>query len=453
MTSEALILFRLLGQLPDGLMLTDTQLFIDDRSFEAQEALIGVGLAFETSARIDLLPPIRDYARRNYLPNDDCPPDWPDKVLLLVEHIGRGDENSKFDSFILNLHSDLNNIESAFEHRLKSNDNCKTLRLALIGFRNILTIASRRSSIFDKFAERFEGEHEGPELGLCLKLSADIGFHSGDLDNAARKYAKASHIFAKLGDINWEANTLSSLGDIERIRGNTDSAEDLYLEAISRFRQIGGKLGEANCLSRLGRIEFVRLNFEESKKWHYKSLAVYEELDTTHGKMISWLAIGEAEFFHREYEESEKHLDFARELAIQIGDRRSQAMCLRYLGDIALDGGNLESAENYFQRTLQPEAQDSWPTILVHGLKQLGCIEIRRNSRRLAEQYWLRAERILNDTGDMRQKADFLVWTGIAESNYGIPENGLAQYQRALSLYTELGASAEMSRCRDLIGP
>jgi Domain of unknown function (DUF4062) len=67
-------LFALLGQCPSGLAPKDRTVLLGEAAFAAEDGLVAVGLGYHRGPRLDLLPPVRDYARRR------CPPAEADAV-------------------------------------------------------------------------------------------------------------------------------------------------------------------------------------------------------------------------------------------------------------------------------------------------------------------------------------------------------------------------------------
>ena len=58
------------------------------------------------------------------------------------------------------------------------------------------------------------------------------------------------------------ANSLQSLGDLERRIGKTDEAAQLYTQAIQIYRGEGATLGLANSLKSLGDLESDRTRID-----------------------------------------------------------------------------------------------------------------------------------------------------------------------------------------------
>lgn len=440
-------LFRLLGQLPDELAHFDIQRFLGRDYLAAVESIIAVGLGFEAQGRINILPPIREYSRHHHPPTGDDADSWPDKILVLAEQVGRGNEQSAEDLLFSSLRDDLNNIEAAFNWRLTRDDDCDELRLSFFGFRNLLTVFSKKSDIFTKFASHFRLIDNKYAEAIYLKLSGDIDFHFGSMEIAKSQYDSALRIFTASGSITHEANTLASLGDIETSRGNLEGSGSFYLDARSRFRQLRDKLGEANCLARIARIHFLRNQFEVAKSKTLEALGIYEDLDNTYGKSIARLAIGEAEFFLRDFEESARSLDTARLLSFQVGDERNQAKCLRYLGDIALECGQFVKSEEYFLRVVTPQGKVSWKYLFIYALNKLGELQCRKYQFEAAEAYWNQGLEVFGET-DFERKSAFLFDNAHSVAAYGEPALASSKLIQAIALFEKAGDENGIQKCR-----
>lgn len=450
MSPDAELLFRLLGQLPDGLTHYDIQTYLGDDHLLAEETLLAVGLAIETPNRIDLLPPIRDYARRYYPPDGIYAKAWPDNILFLAGYVGTGAETSEDDPLFLRLQGDLNNIEAAFQKCLMTQGDYNWVRLSIMGYKNLLIAASKRSNIFSQFAERFEKDGNRIAEGICLKMCGDIFFHFSEYDIAKDKYIDALEIFNQEENITFQANTLASLGDIENFYKRFENSEELYLDARSRFRQIGDKLGEANSISRLGRIAVNQEFFEKARELHNEALAIYEKIDTTHGVAISWLSIGYINMILQDYESAENNIDCARSRFIVIGDTRSQSTCLRYLGDIALAQNDLIKSEKYYRRIITPYAQLSWKENLIHALIQLGVIELHKENYDISENHWSNAIEMIGNN-NLVQKADFLIYIALNIVTHAGADMASTKYEQALTIFEKLGDTKGIEKCQTFL--
>ncbi len=89
-TTDAHRLFAILGQCPAGLAPSDRIALLGDAAFTAEEALCGTGLAYlRADHRLDLLPPVRDHARRARPPTGADATAWYQHFLHRTETEGR----------------------------------------------------------------------------------------------------------------------------------------------------------------------------------------------------------------------------------------------------------------------------------------------------------------------------------------------------------------------------
>jgi hypothetical protein len=82
LNEESKRLFRVLGQLPSGISRKDRDKL--KFGFDDVNALLSVGLAYERDGRLDLLPPVRDYARRHKEPIGEDARRWREYYIDLA---------------------------------------------------------------------------------------------------------------------------------------------------------------------------------------------------------------------------------------------------------------------------------------------------------------------------------------------------------------------------------
>jgi hypothetical protein len=213
MTETSHRLFRLLGQLPAGIVAEDRdELFLGTDGFDGQDALRRIGLAVERSNRLDLLSPIRDHARSHHAPR---PPDdtaWPKRYLDLARS-GETIGNAAGAGVVTRLEPEFSNIVAAIRAVLATGRRDEAMA-ALKGFGCLTYFASLPAPVLSDLAES------------CRTA----------------------------GDVQGEANCIQSLGDIALTRSDHDAARKAYEDALPLYRKVGDVLGEANCIAELERL-------------------------------------------------------------------------------------------------------------------------------------------------------------------------------------------------------
>jgi class 3 adenylate cyclase len=107
-------LFALLGQLPAGMANEDREELLGDDAFKAKQQSMSVGLAYQPSQdRLDLLPPIRDFARRHWQPIESDAVAWRHHYLRLVAQHGRQIGTRSGAEAVARLRAEVANLDAA----------------------------------------------------------------------------------------------------------------------------------------------------------------------------------------------------------------------------------------------------------------------------------------------------------------------------------------------------
>ncbi len=210
-------LFRLLGALPAGMAREDRAALLGDDATEAARQLLAIGLAVSAEGRLDLLPPVRGWARQRAPATEAETDRWCRHYLALLTALGPRIGATGGAQAVTRLTPEVANLEAAFA--AASGDRPPVAVDAAYGLGELL---------------RFTG------LGRAAPLEA--------LAQACRA----------ADDLRGEANCIRSLGDIALMRSQHDAARAAYEQALPLYRQVGDVLGEANCIRSLGDIALRR---------------------------------------------------------------------------------------------------------------------------------------------------------------------------------------------------
>jgi hypothetical protein len=69
---------------------------------------------------------------------------------------------------------------------------------------------------------------------------------------ASTRHTAALAAARRLGDRLGEANALTDLGEMRRLRGDSSGAAEALEEALNIYRELGSRHGQANALTDLG---------------------------------------------------------------------------------------------------------------------------------------------------------------------------------------------------------
>jgi tetratricopeptide (TPR) repeat protein len=322
-------LFRLLGQLPAGIADVDRLVLLGGEALAAREEVQGLGLAFIRAGRLDLLPPVREHARREYDPPSDNEA-WLRHYLSMIENLGTLVGTAGGIEAIQRLSPELPNIEAAVDRALggvnlsaavaASHGLSRTLRLTGLGSPRILIA----------LAEACASSNDPTGEASCLKGLADLALIRSDLGVAWSTYEDALQLYRRVGDVFGEANCIRSQGEISLRREHYDAAYSQYEAAMWLFRRMGDVEGEGNCLLGLGNIAFSQSVYDVANA-HYRAGLEY----------FRWNGSGHVV---------------------------AEAGCLAGLGRVALANRDLKEARVHFEEALEmfERAQSVYNIALAH---------------------------------------------------------------------------------------
>jgi tetratricopeptide (TPR) repeat protein len=277
-------LFRLLGQLPAGLVPEDRDALLGgDDAFEAEERLHRVGLAIERPNRLVLLSPIREHARFHHPPHSPDDTAWYAYFLGLTHQLGSIIGTWAGEGIIARLVPELGNVEAAIRAALTATDRQKAME-ALDGLGRLTYIAALPSPALAELAAACRAEDDVLGEANCIRRLGDIALARSDHDAARKAYEDALPLYRQVGDVLGEANCIRRLGDIALARSDHDAARKASEDALPLYRQVGSVLGEANCIQSLGDIALARSDHDAARKAYEDALPLFRQVGSVLGE-------------------------------------------------------------------------------------------------------------------------------------------------------------------------
>ena len=356
LTSAGHRLFRLLGQLPAGLLAEDRDELLGDAGFDAEEALLRIGLAIERDNRLDLLPPIRDHSARHHpvteQEKDLCSVHYLDLVRIHGPRIGRTGSAEA----IARLEPEAANIESALMAVPNSYDFVAVLD-AVSGFGNLVTFthlgkpeALSTLTVVYRTAGNVVGE------AWCTETVANIAFARADHSTAQACYEQALQLHREVGDVRHEAYCLYRLGKVAMRDLQYDAAREAIYAALPLFCEIGYVEKQAECLQTLGEIAFDskatvldRSGYAQAKEAWEQALLLYRQEGLPLGEAHCLLHLGEIAIESVEWTVAQEAVDEALALYRQLGITSGEANCILSRGEIAVGMATYEAAREAYE--------------------------------------------------------------------------------------------------------
>ena len=259
-------LFRLLGQLPAGLLPDDCDALLKEAAFDAIDQLRAIGLLRDREARIDLLPPVRDVARRRHPPQASDTTAWVSHYLALAKREGDHLGKDGGGSAITRLLPEIPNIGAAILASTATPEG----RATALGVVEGLSKAMRYSGLnlagaLEVLANQCATSGELIGEADCLWGLAGIARMQSRNEEARSLYEQARDRYVRAGGLSGEADCLLGLADTARMQSCNEEARSLYEQARDRHVRAGGLIGEAHCLSGLAEIARTQSRHEEAR--------------------------------------------------------------------------------------------------------------------------------------------------------------------------------------------
>lgn len=440
MTEASYRLFCLLGQLPAGIVADDRDELLGAGGFNGQDALRRIGLAVERGARLDLLSPIRDHARRHHIPQPSDHLKWPSRYLDLARRLGKRIGMNDGAGVVTRLQPEFANISAAISAALSARPSRRgEVMAALEGFSWLACIAALPAPILNELAEVCRMDDDLLGEASCIHALGDIARMRSDYVAAGRAFEEALPLYRKVRSVRGEASCIWSLGDIAIARSNHTVAREAFENALQLYRKVGYVRGAANCIKRLGDIELARSGHSAARKGYKNALLLFRKIGDVLGAASCIKSLGDIARTRFDHTTARKAYKDALLLYSKIGNVRGEADCIKGLGEIALARSNHDVARKAFEDALLLYRKVGNVAGEANCSRGLGDIALRRFDVAAALKFYEDALALYHQVGDLRGEADCISSFGdiaLARSDHAAADKA---YGDAFALYVKVG--------------
>lgn len=387
-------LFWLLGQLAGGMARVDAAILLDNDATEAKRQLLATGLAFSHGPdRMDLLPPVRQFARTILqVPVEDAQSPWCAHYLGLAAALGPLVGSNDGLAATTRLKPEIANLEAAFAAAkpLVIEQTGVPAALGFAEFARFSGLGDPAPLIVVSNACRDAGDVSGeahctrslgdimrdrssPELALaayqrasqlfqqindtlcvatCLQNSSDVAFDCADYKGALRFSKQAYEIFKKAGHVVGIADCAKNLSQISSILGDCVTARKCLEVAIKIFLAAGDTVRTADRLQTSADISLDLFDLENARNLYERALPLFRKIGSHHGEANCIWGLGAVEFRASNYDVALTAFEQACPLYKQVGSVLGEANCTMNIGEIFLLRGDLEKARSSFLEAL-----------------------------------------------------------------------------------------------------
>jgi tetratricopeptide (TPR) repeat protein len=346
-------LFRLLGQLPAGISKEDRYALMKDDAGDAAEQLFALGLAeWREQERLDLLPPIRDVAWREYQPEDQDSALWWQHYLDLVTRQGALLRRADAKRAAARLTPELANIDAAITAAVASAQP-ELVGPAADGFRLVLYYTGLGNPThLRQAAEACRASGKVGAAAQCFAALGDVEHNRNAPDVARSDFGSAIALARDGADQMAMAHSLRSLADVDCLQGRGDDARAGYQAALALYKSIGDERGKAHSLLGLADVDRLQGNGDDARAGHQAALALYESIGDERGKAHSLLGLADVDFSQGKGDDAHMGYKVALALYESLGDNRGKAQSLLGLAKLDRERGKRQDARAGYRAAL-----------------------------------------------------------------------------------------------------
>ncbi|WP_203780410.1 tetratricopeptide repeat protein [Paractinoplanes rishiriensis] len=259
----------------------------------------------------------------------------------------------------------------------------------------------------------------------------------GRPEPATEHFEQALELFQQVRDPAGEARARNHLGNAAVRAGDYREATDQFTRALDLDRQSGDQIGEARTLNNLGNVHWRLCRYQEAVNYDNQSLFLFRQAGDLFGEASTLDSLGYAEMRWGRYEDAGRHLRQSLALFRKLGNHTGEASVLDSLGSIETRLGRPDRAVDLHQRALTVLREAHHRFGQVWALNGLG--EAAHAAGRHAEAVGHHTDALAVDVCDRQQQARAHTGLGHAHLSLGHPDLAREHYERALTLYINLG--------------
>ncbi|HEY2944385.1 MAG TPA: CHAT domain-containing tetratricopeptide repeat protein [Vicinamibacteria bacterium] len=316
----------------------------------------------------------------------------------------------------------------------------------------------------DLYVLRSEYAKTSEEAGRLLALAESVGadrlkgralnlrgFAQRGLGDpaAVESLEEASRIWARLDDVEAEADTASALGTVYMVRGDRQKALESYLRGLALKRALGDKGGEAANLANVGVFYHELGEFQRAREYYEQALAVNRQPGgdpRMEGAVLA--ALGQA---YLSLGETQRALDTALEAvraSREAGDRRWEAGALDRAGRAYDAAGQADKALEHYRLALDLYRSSHDPDGESDLLRVLGRRHFNAGRPKEALELFVQSLSIAQSIGDRQRTMRLLNSVATAERAAGDDAAALRHSEASLALAELLRGSLPDHRLR-----
>jgi len=265
---------------------------------------------------------------------------------------------------------------------------------------------------------------------------------TGDYPGADASLAQAIALYGDIGYQPGQVDALEELGFLRVLTGDYPGAADSYQRALVLARGAGDRDGMAWNLMGLGLLQQLTGDYPAAAASNQQALTLFRDLGDPHGQAYALNSLGVVQQETGHYPAAAASQQQALTLFRDVGHQLGQAHALNDLGLVQQETGDYPAAAASHQQALTLFRDLGNLLGQAEALNRLGELSLRTSASGQAHDQHTQALAIARDISAAPEEARALEGIGNSHLREGNPGHAAAHLRQALTIYQRIGAPA-----------
>ncbi|MEK7713617.1 MAG: tetratricopeptide repeat protein, partial [Deltaproteobacteria bacterium] len=295
------------------------------------------------------------------------------------------------------------------------------------------------ASYQDQFIKAGSGKLSKPELAEGYRSLGVLYSRAGEDKKAEEALIEALKIWKEQGNKKSLSEGYRTVALLQEKGGSYKESLESFNAALGIDRETGNSASAGHDLWEIGRIYYLRLSsLDESMKWYKEALAVFKGLGNSEKSARVLLDIGLVYEQGGEYESAKANYLEGIKIAEEINDRGIYSRGTLYLANVAWRTGDYQEVFKYQRIALEVaiELKDRKQEAMAHNLAGLTYMNLGMLEKAL--EALSKSLSISTETGDKLDAAAAYNNIGIVQRELGNLDKSVESFRNALAIDTEL---------------
>jgi tetratricopeptide (TPR) repeat protein/transcriptional regulator with XRE-family HTH domain len=274
----------------------------------------------------------------------------------------------------------------------------------------------------------------------------------GHWDQSAALHHSALTAARQAGDRLGEADTLGTLGQLQRDTGDYPAAAASLAQALALYGEAGNQRGQGWTLGALGILRILTGDYPAAAASYQQALALFGDLGDMYGQGWTLNGLGLMQQLTGDHPAAAASLQRALALFGDLSDLRGQAYALNSLGVVQQETGDCPAAAASQRQALMLFREIGHRLGQAYALNDLGLVQQLTGDYPAAAASHQQALTLFTDLGKLLGQAEALNRLGELSLRTSATGQAYDQHTRALAIARDIGAAPEEARALDGIG-